>query len=326
MQELNALVSIVVPIYGVEKYLSSCVDSLCGQSYPHIEIILVDDQSPDSCPAICDAYAEKDSRVKVIHQKNKGVSGARNTGLSAATGEYLLFVDSDDELYPEAVELLLRDLREHNADIVSGVKRIVDGNGHARDAHDDGCLTVYGGNEPILLSLAGDRNTNSACAKLYKASFIRGIFFEEGRNIHEDSFFLFQCYMNKPVLVQHNVAVYQYNVREGSGSRERFSDKYLSMLYFADRKQELIAARYPAYVDQANNAVVRAYLQFLQVLCRTDEKKYKDLQKQCVRTVRDLRKYHKPINSHLKKMERIVSLGLFPLYKKVIQLKYYRGK
>ena len=106
----NALVSIIVPVYGTENYLSNCVESLLKQTYPQIEIVLVDDQSPDSCPAICDAYAQKDERVRVIHQKNKGVSGARNTGIDAATGEYFCFVDSDDTLEANAIEILLNDI------------------------------------------------------------------------------------------------------------------------------------------------------------------------------------------------------------------------
>ena len=94
----NALVSIIVPVYGTEDYLPDCIESLQKQTYPHVEIILVDDQSPDGCPAICDAYAQKDPRIRVIHQKNTGVSGARNAGLDAATGDFVAFVDSDDEL------------------------------------------------------------------------------------------------------------------------------------------------------------------------------------------------------------------------------------
>lgn len=322
MEKKPDLVSIIVPVYGAEDYLPACIESLCNQTYPHLEVILVDDQSPDACPAICDAYAEKDRRIRVIHQTNKGVSGARNTGLAAASGECYLFVDSDDELYPNAVELLLGDMEKYGADIVSGVKIIVDKNGQAQKAHDDGSLTIYRDDEPLLLSLAGDQNTNSACAKLYKAAFVRGILFEEGRNIHEDGFFLFQCYVNKPVLVQHNVAVYQYNARQGSGSRERFSDKYLSMLYFCEQKEKMIAAQYPQYTEQSNNMVVRTHLQFMQVLCRTDDKKFKDLQKQCVKKVRKLREYHRPINSHLNRLEWIVVSGMFPFYKKLIHKKY----
>ena len=92
----NPLITIVVPIYKVEKYLGRCIDSLVAQTYPNIEIILADDGSPDRCGAICDEYAQKDSRIKVIHQENKGVAAARNAALDIAQGEYIMFVDSDD--------------------------------------------------------------------------------------------------------------------------------------------------------------------------------------------------------------------------------------
>ena len=90
------LISVVVPVYKVEKYLKKCVDSIIAQTYKNIEIIIVDDGSPDSCPEICDEYAEKDSRVKVIHRQNGGLSAARNSGIKIAAGEYISFVDSDD--------------------------------------------------------------------------------------------------------------------------------------------------------------------------------------------------------------------------------------
>ena len=94
----NPFFSVIVPIYNVQKYINECLDSILCQSYKNLEIILVDDGSPDSCPAICDDYASKDSRIKVIHQSNKGLSEARNCGIRAATGDYLLFIDSDDKL------------------------------------------------------------------------------------------------------------------------------------------------------------------------------------------------------------------------------------
>ena len=320
----NALVSIIVPVYGTEAYLPACIESLCKQTYPHIEIILVDDQSPDSCPEICDRYAAMDPRIKVIHQKNNGVSGARNAGIDAATGEYFCFVDSDDILYPEAVELLLQDAFDYDADVVSAVKRSVDADGSSQNTRDDGALTVYREDEPLLLSLAGDRNTNSACAKLFKTSFVQGLRYEEGKNIHEDGFFLFRCYLRKPLLIQHNVPVYQYNTREGSGSRQSFSEKYLAMLYFCDRKKELIAENYPQYTEQAANMEVRTNLLFLMVLCRPSDKKYKEVQRKCIQTVRRLREYHKPVNSTLKKLEKIVTFGLFPLYKMAFRMKFYK--
>lgn len=324
MDKTNALVSIIVPVYGTESYLPTCIESLRKQSYPHLQIILVDDQSPDGCPEICDRYAEMDSRITVIHQKNKGVSGARNTGLDHAAGDFLLFVDSDDELYPEAVERMLQDAAEHHADIVSAVKRIADETGRTVSSCEDGDCRVFRDEEPLLLSLAGERNTNSACAKLFRAEFILGIRFVEGKNINEDGFFVFQCYLRKPVLVQHNIAVYQYNSRQESNSKQAFSEKYLSMLYFCERKKELIAAQYPQYMEQAYNMEVRTNLQMLQVLYRTADRQYRNLQKQCIRTVRRLYRYHRPINDSHRKLAWAVRCGLYPLYKFAVRLKYFR--
>lgn len=93
---MNPLISVIVPIYNVEKYLARCVDSIVNQTYKNLEIILVDDGSPDLCPQMCDDYAEKDSRIKVVHKKNGGLSDARNAGMAVSTGEYISFIDSDD--------------------------------------------------------------------------------------------------------------------------------------------------------------------------------------------------------------------------------------
>ena len=244
MTDSDILVSIIVPVYGTEAYLPACIESICNQTYKNIQIILVDDQSPDRCPELCDEYAQRDSRILVIHQKNKGVSGARNTGLNYALGEYIMFVDSDDELFPSATELLIQDAQKYGADIVSATKRVKKRNLFTNTG-EDGICTVWREEETLLRSLNGDGNTNSACAKLFRADMIQNIRFVEGHNINEDGFFLFQCFLKKPVFVQHNVAIYQYNTRPGSGSRQAFSDKYLSMLYFCERKKEIISAKYP---------------------------------------------------------------------------------
>lgn len=324
MKDSNALVSIIVPVYGTEKYLPACIESICKQTYKNLQIILVDDNSPDRCPEICDAYAEKDLRITVIHQENKGVSGARNTGIHHAIGEYIMFVDSDDELYPDAVNVLLHDANEYGADIVSSLKRIVGKSNNIINSSEDDRIYIHRDEEMLLLSLNGDKNSNSACAKLFKYSFMNDCLFEEGKSINEDGFFMFQCYLKKPVMVQHNVAVYQYNVRENSGSRQLFSDKFFSMLYFCDRKKEFILEKYPQYIEQTYNMEVRTHLQFLEVLCRTNDKKYEDSHIESVKTVRALYKYHTPINGHHKKLAWIVAHGLYPLYKFAVRLKYYR--
>ena len=111
-------VSIVIPVYRAEKYMERCVDSVLAQTYENIEVILVEDGSPDRCGEICDAYAKKDARVKVIHKENEGVSKARNTGLKEVTGEFVQFVDSDDALKPNMTELLVKNMAEQSGDLV----------------------------------------------------------------------------------------------------------------------------------------------------------------------------------------------------------------
>lgn len=120
----NPLVSVIIPVYNVEKYLRDCVDSVLSQTYKNIEIILVDDGSPDNCPSICDEYATKDSRVRVIHKENGGLSDARNVGIDIANGEWLCFVDSDDVVNVEYVNVLLSAAIQNDCDIaICGYKR-----------------------------------------------------------------------------------------------------------------------------------------------------------------------------------------------------------
>ena len=142
-------VSIIVPIYNVEKYLDECMESLLNQTLRDIEIILVDDESPDNCPRICDSYAEKDKRVKVIHKKNGGLGFARNSGLDIATGEYVAFIDSDDFVDLNMMEHLYSVAKENNADEVRcGIKFYV--NGKFTERHDVNEVTKFLGKEAVI--------------------------------------------------------------------------------------------------------------------------------------------------------------------------------
>ena len=115
---MNPLISVIVPIYKVEKYLDRCVESLINQTYKNLEIILVDDGSPDNSPAMCDNYAKKDSRIKVVHKKNGGLSDASNVGMSVATGEFISFIDSDDYVSDDFFEVLYNTMITEKSDIV----------------------------------------------------------------------------------------------------------------------------------------------------------------------------------------------------------------
>ena len=324
MKERNALVSIIVPVYGTEAYFPACIESLCKQVYENIQIVLVDDQSPDKCPEICDDYARRDHRITVIHQKNKGVSGARNTGLQYAIGEYIMFVDSDDKLHPNAVKILLDDAKKYEADIVWAPQKSIDKKGNYVEVYEEGAYTIFQEESALLHYMNNGYNMDAVWSKIFKRSFIKGLYFEEGKNINEDGFFMFQCYMKKPVLVRHNISVYQYNIRQDSCSRQKFSDKYLSMLYFCDKKKELIATYYPQYINETRNMEILTYLQLLDILCSSNDKKYKELEKRCVKKVCELRVGHKPYNKHYEELAWIVAHGLYPLYKMAVRFKYYR--
>ena len=112
------MISIIVPVYNVEKYLERCIESIVNQTYKDIEIILVDDGSPDNCPVICDRYAEKDNRIKVIHKQNGGLINARKSGLEIAQGDYIGFVDSDDWIEPEMYEYFAQMINKYSPDMV----------------------------------------------------------------------------------------------------------------------------------------------------------------------------------------------------------------
>ena len=179
-------ISVIVPVYKVETYLNSCVDSILNQSFSDLELILVDDGSPDNCGAICDEYAGKDSRVRVIHQENQGLSCARNRGIDAARGRFLCFVDSDDLVAPDYCRMLYELLTGSDADFsVCGVCRFPDGEVPAPvDAEDPGKIT---GREFLRMQLQ-QQSEFGVWNKLYRRELFEKIRFQPGK-LNEDVIF-----------------------------------------------------------------------------------------------------------------------------------------
>jgi glycosyltransferase involved in cell wall biosynthesis len=163
------LISVIVPVYKVEPYLRRCVDSILAQTFVDFELILVDDGSPDQCPAICDEYAAKDSRIKVIHQPNGGLSDARNKGLANAKGNYIGFVDSDDWIDPNYYEKLLKTLIQFNADIAcAGIRRV-----HMDD------VTVMVSYKQKVLSGFCSKIASQQCGSVWNKLFRRSVIYGE---------------------------------------------------------------------------------------------------------------------------------------------------
>lgn len=177
------LISVIIPVYKVEKYLNRCVDSVLNQTFRDLEVILVDDGSPDRCPQICDAYAKKDNRVRVIHKENGGLSDARNSGIDIATGQFLAFVDSDDWLRNDIYEFAMNLQRKYQADIVEfGIRRVVNELEVIDEDNNVPTNTYVCTGIQMLPRIYQDNLGGSivACNKLYAKSVFRRLRFERG--------------------------------------------------------------------------------------------------------------------------------------------------
>lgn len=207
-------VSVIIPVYKVEKYLEKCVESVLNQTYTNLEIILVDDGSPDNCPAICDKYAEKDQRIKVIHKSNAGVANARNTGIKAASGAYLYFIDSDDMIFSFAIELLLNRAIETKCDMVFGDNIVVK---DWESSYENPNITPS--NDIIMnmdeaLRFYADKEW-APWNRLIKSTIHKDIFFPDYK-IHEDEALKFKLLSRCNYVMQCDLTTYMYRQRDNS--------------------------------------------------------------------------------------------------------------
>lgn len=214
---MKPLISIIVPIYKVEPYLRRCLDSIINQTYTNLEIILVDDGSPDSCPQICDEYAASDKRIVVIHKKNGGLSDARNAGLDVCKGEYVSFVDSDDWIADSFVENLIQVIYQRNADIgiVNFVRTSI-----------SFTATIKIESSPNTEELSPQQSVKKlwskdnvtfviACGKIYKTTLFSNIRFPKGK-VHEDEYTTYKLLYSAHKTVFLNAPLYFYFQRDDS--------------------------------------------------------------------------------------------------------------
>lgn len=205
----NYLISIIVPVYNVEKFLSRCVDSILTQTYQNWELILVDDGSPDSSPAICDEYASRDSRIKVIHKKNGGQAEARNRGMDIATGDYIMFVDSDDYVHPNMLKTMLDVAIHEGADIVQcsylqGDADIFPQISERKTLHTFDNHSIFSSTKQKII----------LWAKLYKKSLWNGIRIPVGI-YYEDDASTWQLYYKSNKIVVLDIPYYYYYANQG---------------------------------------------------------------------------------------------------------------
>lgn len=229
----NEPVSVIVPIYKVEKFLNNCIKSIVHQTYKNLEIILVDDGSPDTCPQICDKWAKKDNRIKVIHKQNGGLSDARNIGIKTATGQYLCFIDSDDVIDSNYVKFLYNSLKETNADIaICKYQKFCNEENIEKIVSNTFDVEVLDKND-LLNKLFEKNNIHfiTACTKLYKKELFNKLEFNKGK-LHEDEFIVHKIFDSCEKAVFVPLELYKYYERQGSITKsKKFVEKNLDAYY-----------------------------------------------------------------------------------------------
>ena len=261
---MEDLISVIVPVYKVEKYLEKCVHSIANQTYSNLEIILVDDGSPDNSPQICDELAKKDNRIKVIHKENGGLSSSRNAGLEVFNGQYVAFIDSDDTIEPTFIEDLYKALMENDCDLaVCGVKCV---NENDEELSLENVLPYKKIDLENKFDLLFEKNLVTSiisCNKLYARHIFEKIRYAEGR-IHEDEFIIYDIIDNvKQGIALVDKPLYLYLKRSGSiTAKQKASVKMFDYVYAMKERLEKVGTGlryYPMAVVQLFNAYITVY-------------------------------------------------------------------
>jgi len=289
---MNPLISVIVPVYRVEAFLPRCLDSIRGQTYKNLEIILVDDGSPDNCGKICDEYAEMDSRIRVIHKKNGGLSSARNAGLDVAVGDYIGFVDSDDWIAPEMYETLLGAIEKWDAQLACGGRYDVREKTGERKIglcpKNDGCLSGVAFAGKIFRY---DGCDSSACDKLYRRELLEGLRYPEGR-VCEDMPVTYRLALKAERVALCSKPMYYYFHRQGSITQTvEITDK---TFHYSQNTAEIypyIQQNYPEIAESARFLRVHSLAHILLLLSQSEGTARKKYQAQYRQARRELARH-----------------------------------
>lgn len=246
----NELISIIVPVYNVEKYLRRCLESIINQTYDNLEIILIDDGSTDNSLLICKEYQSIDDRIKVISQENKGLSSARNVGIRHCNGQIVSFIDSDDWIDKHFIDVLYTQLKNYDAQIVEcKVKKITNYEKNDDYLNNKIANTLVFENENCFYQfLIGKYFRQVVWNKLYKKEVINRIFFEEGKT-HEDEFWTYQIFANAKKIVFIDFEGYYYFQRTGSITNKKFSEENLHGFEAKKNRFDFVKEKYPEFIQ-----------------------------------------------------------------------------
>lgn len=312
-------ISIIVPVYKVEKYLEKCVDSILAQTFTDFELILVDDGSPDRSGAMCDEYAQKDPRVKVIHKENGGLSSARNAGIDVARGRYLGFVDSDDYIAADMYELLHDEITRVQADLaICGIYDIYEGKEPVEKPIIHETATA---DEALLLILQGNNISVHAVNKLYRRELFQTLRYPVGK-YHEDSFIIVDLLAKCQKIAINSAQKYFYYHRLGSINTEKFSDKQFEFIEAWEINERKLKGKGQAIESAAHQRVCFARFMVLDKIFSANAENQvvqtndliKDLQKDYLFILKD------PTFTRNRKIAMTVLMFSRSLYKKFVLL------
>lgn len=265
IKDESPIVSVIVPIYEVEKYLRKCIDSICNQTYKQLEIILVDDGSTDSCGSICDKYSKVDKRIVVIHKKNGGLSSARNAGLDVASGAYIAFVDADDFVHPQFIEILIGLCEKYECDIAQCDFLTISEQSLILPLNSQRSLISYTGKQALHQLCIGKEDVKYIVAwnKLYKRELFYEIRYPLGK-IHEDEFTTYRIIWKAKKMIITNQYLYYYLQRPESIMGRKYSVKRLDALEaFRERldflKENKLEKEYFATIQKYIDLIERNY-------------------------------------------------------------------
>lgn len=266
---INPLITIVIPIYNVENYLHKCVDSVINQTYTNLEIILVDDGSPDKCGEICDEYEKIDSRIKVIHKSNGGLSDARNAGIDIASGKYISFIDSDDYVDQDYIEFLYNQILKYGTNISICSHRVLYDTGKIIEKETNE-ISVLDSKKVLERILYDEGIDLSACAKLYDINLFSDIRYPKGR-LYEDSATTYLLIDKCDKIVIASNSKYNYIIRRSSITNNKFTTKKMDLITSTEEMSDYIVKKYPDLKSAGERRVMYSYLSTLSQLANDKE-------------------------------------------------------
>ena len=280
---MNPIISIIIPVYKVEPYIHKCLDSVCAQTYQNLDIILVDDGSPDTCGSICDEYAARDSRIRVIHKENGGLSSARNAGMAIARGDFIGFVDSDDWIEPDMFELLYRNMAAENAAI--SVCGHYQHENEKFSACGDSSYAVLSPREAIESVYCRNGFAIVVWNKLFRKELFCNLCFPEGR-IYEDAFIIFQLLDAAQKIVIDMKPKYHYLCRPGSIMTSPLCPAQLDILDATLQNYDFLCEKYPELAHHALYACLWSRISMIMRVYRAKDPSYKAVECSCIRFIR----------------------------------------